>query len=187
MAWCSPRAARSGGALVGVECLRMVDEYARSGRGRYAADHPRRDGVDVDRRAGCAGRLRRRRRAVRCAYFFVRLLHLVLSILVVRDDPDASARCSDSLRPRCSAPRCSCSPASSKGTTRIAVWLAALAIDYLGPAVIGVGRGWAIAPEHFAERHGLIILIALGESTHCHWPRCWLRSGPGSDRGGAAW
>jgi low temperature requirement protein LtrA len=30
--------------------------------------------------------------------------------------------------------------------------------------VIGVGRGWRIAPEHFAERHALIILIALGES-----------------------
>jgi GNAT superfamily N-acetyltransferase len=25
-------------------------------------------------------------------------------------------------------------------------------------------RGWRIAPEHFAERHGLIVLIALGES-----------------------
>jgi low temperature requirement protein LtrA len=51
-----------------------------------------------------------------------------------------------------------------EGNTRIAVWVAALAIDYLGPVVVGVGRGWAIAPEHFAERHGLIILIALGES-----------------------
>jgi low temperature requirement protein LtrA len=30
--------------------------------------------------------------------------------------------------------------------------------------VIGAGRGWRIAPEHFAERHGLIVLIALGES-----------------------
>jgi low temperature requirement protein LtrA len=30
--------------------------------------------------------------------------------------------------------------------------------------VIGVGRGWRVAPEHFAERHGLIVLIALGES-----------------------
>jgi low temperature requirement protein LtrA len=30
--------------------------------------------------------------------------------------------------------------------------------------VIGVGQGWQVAPEHFAERHGLIILIALGES-----------------------
>ena len=27
-----------------------------------------------------------------------------------------------------------------------------------------MGRGWRFAPAHFAERHGLIILIALGES-----------------------
>jgi low temperature requirement protein LtrA len=51
-----------------------------------------------------------------------------------------------------------------EGDERIAVWLVALAIDYLGPAVVGVGRGWRVAPEHFAERHGLIVLIALGES-----------------------
>jgi Bacterial low temperature requirement A protein (LtrA) len=44
------------------------------------------------------------------------------------------------------------------------LWIVALAIDYLGPVVIGIGRGWRVAPEHFAERHGLIILIALGES-----------------------
>jgi low temperature requirement protein LtrA len=44
------------------------------------------------------------------------------------------------------------------------VWIVALATDYLGPVVIGVGRGWQVAAEHFAERHGLIILIALGES-----------------------
>jgi low temperature requirement protein LtrA len=50
------------------------------------------------------------------------------------------------------------------GDARMAVWVAALAIDYLGPVVIGVGRGWRVAPEHFAERHGLIVLIALGES-----------------------
>ena len=42
--------------------------------------------------------------------------------------------------------------------------MVALAIDYLGPTVIGVGGGWRVAPEHFAERHGLIVLIALGES-----------------------
>jgi low temperature requirement protein LtrA len=46
---------------------------------------------------------------------------------------------------------------------RIAVWIVALAVDYLGPAVMEM-RGWHIAPAHFAERHGLVILIALGES-----------------------
>jgi low temperature requirement protein LtrA len=40
----------------------------------------------------------------------------------------------------------------------------ALTLDYLGPVLLGVGRGWRVAPEHFAERHALIILIALGES-----------------------
>ncbi len=50
------------------------------------------------------------------------------------------------------------------GDARIAVWVLALLIDYLGPAVIGMGGGWSVAPEHFAERHGLVILIALGES-----------------------
>ena len=25
-------------------------------------------------------------------------------------------------------------------------------------------RGWRVSPEHFVERHGLIVIIALGES-----------------------
>jgi low temperature requirement protein LtrA len=49
------------------------------------------------------------------------------------------------------------------GEARIAAWLVALAVDYIGPAVVAL-RGWRIAPAHFAERHGLIVLIALGES-----------------------
>ena len=36
-------------------------------------------------------------------------------------------------------------------------------IDYLGP-LVGGGRGWRVSPAHFVERHGLIIIIALGES-----------------------
>jgi low temperature requirement protein LtrA len=51
-----------------------------------------------------------------------------------------------------------------EGRERIAAWLVALAIDYLGPTVIGMGRGWRVVPAHFAERRRLIILIALGES-----------------------
>jgi low temperature requirement protein LtrA len=47
---------------------------------------------------------------------------------------------------------------------RVAIWIVALAVDYLGPVALGLGGGWRIAPEHFAERHGLIVLIALGES-----------------------
>jgi len=44
-----------------------------------------------------------------------------------------------------------------------AVWGLALALDMLEPYVFG-GEGWRLVPGHFAERHGLIIIIALGES-----------------------
>ena len=49
------------------------------------------------------------------------------------------------------------------GTTQGLLWAAALLIDFGGPALFGV-EGWKVAPKHFAERHGLILLIALGES-----------------------
>jgi low temperature requirement protein LtrA len=44
------------------------------------------------------------------------------------------------------------------------VWGVALAVDYLGPTVVGHMRGWRVSPEHFVERHGLVVIIALGES-----------------------
>ena len=37
------------------------------------------------------------------------------------------------------------------------------AIDYVGGALRGI-EGWRLSPGHFAERHGLIVIIALGES-----------------------
>jgi low temperature requirement protein LtrA len=43
------------------------------------------------------------------------------------------------------------------------VWAVSLAADMAVPAFFGAA-GWKLVPEHFAERHGLIIIIALGES-----------------------
>jgi low temperature requirement protein LtrA len=43
------------------------------------------------------------------------------------------------------------------------VWLLALLLDAGGPFLFGAD-GWKLVPRHFAERHGLIVLIALGES-----------------------
>jgi low temperature requirement protein LtrA len=48
-------------------------------------------------------------------------------------------------------------------TPRVALWIVALAIDYLG-VLFGRGQGWRVSPGHFAERHGLIVIIAIGES-----------------------
>lgn len=43
------------------------------------------------------------------------------------------------------------------------VWFVALALDMAVPFLFG-SDGWHVEPRHFAERHGLIVLIALGES-----------------------
>ena len=49
------------------------------------------------------------------------------------------------------------------GLAQAALWVLALALDFGGPYVFGI-EGWQLVPGHFAERHGLIIIIALGES-----------------------
>jgi low temperature requirement protein LtrA len=98
-----------------------------------------------------------------CAYLLVRLIHLVLSAIVARDDPEARGAL---LRfaPTAILGAALLVVAGFVEGDNIALWMVALAIDYLGPGVVGIGHGWRVAPEHFAERHGLIILIALGES-----------------------
>jgi len=49
------------------------------------------------------------------------------------------------------------------GGARAVIWVVALAIDLAGPFVFGV-RGFRVSAGHFAERFGLIVIIALGES-----------------------
>ena len=46
---------------------------------------------------------------------------------------------------------------------RVALWLAAVAVDWGGLLGTGVS-GWHVHAGHFAERYGLIVIIALGES-----------------------
>jgi low temperature requirement protein LtrA len=98
------------------------------------------------------------------AYLFVRVLHLVLSVIVARDDPDRLGAIVRFAPTAIFGASLLVLAGFLDGDARIAVWVVALAIDYLGPVVVGVGSGWRVAPEHFAERHGLIVLIALGES-----------------------
>jgi low temperature requirement protein LtrA len=98
------------------------------------------------------------------AYLLVRLLHIVLYAIVGRDDPDLLAAVLRFAPTSIFGASLLVLAGFLEGDVRIVVWVVALAIDYVGPAVLGAGRGWRVAPEHFAERHGLVILIALGES-----------------------
>jgi low temperature requirement protein LtrA len=49
------------------------------------------------------------------------------------------------------------------GLPQGALWALALFLDMAGPYFFG-SEGWTLVPAHFAERHGLIVIIALGES-----------------------
>jgi low temperature requirement protein LtrA len=98
------------------------------------------------------------------AYLVVRALHLLLSAVVAGDDPVRRGALLRFVPTALLGGSLLVVAGFLHGNARIALWVVALAIDYLGPTVVGVGQGWRVAPEHFAERHGLIVLIALGES-----------------------
>jgi low temperature requirement protein LtrA len=49
------------------------------------------------------------------------------------------------------------------GTGQTALWVVAIAVNYAGPYLTGVA-GFTVHPGHFVERHGLVVIIALGES-----------------------
>jgi low temperature requirement protein LtrA len=49
------------------------------------------------------------------------------------------------------------------GLAQAALWVLALLLDMGLPYFFGTD-GWKLVPGHFAERHGLIVIIALGES-----------------------
>ncbi len=44
------------------------------------------------------------------------------------------------------------------------IWLGAITLDLGAAWIVGNNRSWGLHAAHFAERHGLIIIIALGES-----------------------
>jgi low temperature requirement protein LtrA len=97
------------------------------------------------------------------AYLFVRLLHLLLYAIAGKRDPDLLEAVLRFTPFATLAPLIILAAALFDGAAQAALWLVALAVDYLG-GLIGRGQGWRVSPAHFAERHGLIVIIALGES-----------------------
>ena len=53
--------------------------------------------------------------------------------------------------------------AQAGGALQLSLWGLALLLDFGGPFLFGID-GWKLVPGHFAERHGAIVIIALGES-----------------------
>lgn len=98
------------------------------------------------------------------AYFAVRLLHVLLYLFTTRADT-VLFRAVLRLTPGMLAAAALILVAGfvSPGPVRAALWALAIIIDFGTPLVVGTS-GWKVDSDHFAERHGLIIIIALGES-----------------------
>jgi low temperature requirement protein LtrA len=50
------------------------------------------------------------------------------------------------------------------GAWQIWLWGFAILLDVIAAAIGGQVEGWNLHPEHFGERHGLFVIIALGET-----------------------
>jgi low temperature requirement protein LtrA len=97
------------------------------------------------------------------AYFIVRALHLVLLAIAGRGDRELLGAVVRTAPSSILGPALLVGAGFLDGAPQMATWAAALAVDYLG-VLVGHMRGWRVSPEHFVERHGLIVIIALGES-----------------------
>jgi low temperature requirement protein LtrA len=97
------------------------------------------------------------------AYLTVRVLHLGAYAIVSRDDPQLRyvvVRMATTMLP---ASLLIVVAGALDGTAQGLMWAAALAVDYGGLVARGT-EGWRVVASHFSERHGLVIIIALGES-----------------------
>ena len=100
-----------------------------------------------------------------CAYFFVRGMQLVL---YVRNTPRAAEEADLQAILRL-APGFLLGSALLivagllDGGAQASVWILAILVDWTTPLLFGTEE-FHLDPTHFAERHGLIVMIALGES-----------------------
>ena len=96
------------------------------------------------------------------AYGFVRLGHISLFVIASRDHP--AMRLPLLYFAICTAVVIGLLVGASfvDGSVQAAMWVAAILVDW-GAAFFGIDE-WRLVPAHFAERHNLVIILALGES-----------------------
>ncbi|MGO9489787.1 MAG: low temperature requirement protein A [Solirubrobacteraceae bacterium] len=97
------------------------------------------------------------------AYAVVRVAHILLFLLASRDDAALRRSVIGLAVSTAIGAGLLIVAAFTHGALQLSLWGLALLLDAGGPLVIDV-RGWRLVPGHFAERHGAIIIIALGES-----------------------
>jgi low temperature requirement protein LtrA len=97
-------------------------------------------------------------------YFAFRALHLVLFWIIAGDDGELRRQLVRFTPSVIGGTVLLLVASGLEGRPQTLVWVAALVADYGGTLLAGAS-GWRLrSAGHFAERHGLILIVALGES-----------------------
>lgn len=97
------------------------------------------------------------------AYLCVRLVHLVFLVLETAQSREQRSAAMHLVPSLLAGPCLLLIAAFLDAPYREGVWVLAALIDLGGPLVLGVG-GLRVLPRYFVDRHGSIIIIALGET-----------------------
>jgi low temperature requirement protein LtrA len=97
------------------------------------------------------------------AFLIVNVMHLTLYALAARGEPDLFAAILKVAPTALAGSVLILAAGFVQGGLRPILWLAALAVGFFAP-LLGRLSGWRVQPTHFVERHGLIVIIAIGES-----------------------
>ncbi len=97
------------------------------------------------------------------AYAVVRLAQIALFVLASAEDPQLRRSVVGLATSTVIGVTLLGAASQTDGALQAGLWTVALLIDVGGTYLFG-SEGWRLVPEHFAERHGLIVIIALGES-----------------------
>ncbi|MGB7686544.1 MAG: low temperature requirement protein A [Solirubrobacterales bacterium] len=97
------------------------------------------------------------------AYGAFRVAHIALFMLATEDDAEFRRSVLGLAVSTAVAVGLLVAASLLDGIAQGALWGLALFLDMAGPYFFGA-KGWKLVPAHFAERHGLIVIIALGES-----------------------
>ncbi|MFL5843627.1 MAG: low temperature requirement protein A [Solirubrobacteraceae bacterium] len=98
------------------------------------------------------------------AYAVVRAAHIALFWLASREDPGLRTAVTGLGISTLLASGLLAAASATDGTLQALLWLVALVVDIGVPLLLIDADGWRMVPQHFAERFGLIVIIALGES-----------------------
>ena len=97
-------------------------------------------------------------------YVLVRAIGLALQILVAREDPVQRNAVRMWTVVSIGGLAAVLAGGVTGGETQYWLWALTVLLDLIAAAVGAQEEGWNLHPDHFAERHGLFVIIALGET-----------------------